>query len=243
VVRNLGNLELLPERVLSTEVGWRSEPASSRYRIEAATYYNRISSLIETSDLQPWPEGESNYDPETGVWYAGDATYVNADEDYSALGFELGGGLNPADGLDLFGSATYERIERGGQSVRSTSPLKLSAGGQLTLQDLTLHGELHYVSSQTWPLRGLSDGGPTMLVDVNLPAYLWAGARVSYHIPDTRLELALAGQNLLAPLEKAVAADPADPTAVTTPRGSHREHPLGQPIPLSVEATLTYRLW
>jgi iron complex outermembrane recepter protein len=243
VVRNVGNLALLPERVLSSEVGWRSEPASSRYRLEAAAYFNRISSLIQVSDLQPWPEGESNYDPEAGVWYVGDATYVNLDEDYSALGFEFGGTIYPVDGVDLYGSATYEKIDQGGESIRSTSPLKLSTGAQLRLQDFTVTGDLHYVSAQTWPLRGVDDGGPTMFVDIDLPSYLWAGARVAYRIPDTRLELAVAGQNLLASLQSAVTAAEGDGTQVTTPSGSHREHPLGQPIPLSVQASLTYRLW
>jgi iron complex outermembrane recepter protein len=243
VVRNVGNLALLPERVLSTEVGWRSEPASSRYRVEAAAYFNRISSLIQVSDVLPWPADESNYDPEAGVWYAGDVTYVNLDEDYNALGLEFAGNVYPADGVDLYGSATYEKIDQGGETLRSTSPLKLSAGAQMRMQDFTVYGDLHYVSAQTWPLRGVDDGGPTMFVDVDVPAYLWAGARISYRVPDTRLELAVAGQNLLAPLQSAVTVAEGDPSAVATPSGAHREHPLGQPIPLSVQATLTYRLW
>ncbi|HTE50874.1 MAG TPA: TonB-dependent receptor [Kofleriaceae bacterium] len=243
VVRNVGNLDLLPERILGAELGWRSEPASSRYQLEGTTYFNRVSSLIELSDLRPWPDGQSTYDPAAGIWYAGDTTYVNVDQDYDAIGVELGGKVFPSDGLDLYASGSYETIDRGGKSIESTSPLKLSAGAQLRSGGLSLSGDAHFVSAQTWALRSFDEAGQTMDTDVDLPAYVWAGARLSYLIPDSRLELAVAGQNLLAPMQEAVKADPGDTSEVTTPRGAHREHPLGQPIPLSVYATLTYKIW
>ena len=66
---------------------------------------------------------------------------------------------------------------------------------------------------------------------------------VSYFVPGTRLELAVAGQNLLAEFRDEIEPDPDDMSQVTTPAGTHRENPLGQSIPLSVQATLTYRLW
>jgi iron complex outermembrane recepter protein len=243
VVRNVGNLALLPERMFATELGWRSEPASSRYRIEGAAYFNRVSSLIQLSELQAWPAGEPNYDPREGVWYAGDTTWVNFDEDYDAIGVEFGGKLFPADGVDLYASGSYERIDQGDTRVESTSPLKLSAGAQLRGGDFTASGDVHFVSAQTWPLRAFDEGGEIMVTDVELPAYLWAGARLAYLIPNSRFELAVAGQNLLAAFQSAVTPEPGDTSQVTTPKGAHREHPLGQPIPLSVHATLTYRLW
>ncbi len=242
VVRNAGNLNLLPERVLATEVGWRSEPASSRYQLEGAAYFNRISSLIQLSELQPWPAGMSNYDPAAGVWYAGDTTYINAGEDYDALGFELGGKVFPAEGLDLYGNGTVEKIDQGGTSIESTSPVKLSAGAQVRGQNFTIAGDLHLVTSQTWGVRSYNDDGTIRVDYVDLPSYVWAGARLSYLIPDSRLELAIAGQNLLAPLQSAVTPAAGD-MQVTTPKAAHREHPLGQPVPASVFATLTYRLW
>jgi iron complex outermembrane receptor protein len=243
VVRNTGNRELLPERVVATEIGWRSEPSTSRYRFDAAAYFNRISSLIELSELQPWPAGESNYDPRAGVWYAGETTFVNGDDDYDAIGIELGGKIFPADGLDLYASGTYQKIDVGGESIENSSPLKLSAGAQVRGRGFTVGGDLHYVSAQTWGLRSFDDGGQIMVTDVDLPAYVWAGARLSYLIPQSRLELAIAGQNLLSPLQEAVRPADGDMSQVTTPQGTHREHPLGQPIPLTVNATMTYRLW
>ncbi len=242
VVRNSGNQDLLPERVLATELGWRSEPVSSRYRLEATAYYNRVSSLIRLSDFRPWPPGEPNYDPALGVWYAGETSYVNGDEKYDAFGFEIGTKLFPVDGLDVYASGTYERIEQDGTRLESTSPLKLSAGAQARVDAFNLSGDLHFVSSQAWPLLSFDEAGQVMIVDVDLPAYVWAGARLSYLVPESRMELAIAGQNLLAELQSGVAPG-GDTSQVTTPRGTHREHPLGQPIPLSVHATLTYRFW
>jgi hypothetical protein len=221
--------------VLATEVGWKSEPASSTYTFEAAAYYNRITSLIQLSELRPWPAGVSNYDPAAGVWYAGQTYYGNVDQDYDAFGL-------PADGVDLHGSAAFEWVRQGGTAIESTSPVKLSAGAQVRRERFTLGGDLHFVSSQTWGIRSFDETGQTVVTDVDLPAFVWAGARLSYLVPDTRLELAIAGQNLLAPFQSAVEAVDGDPSQVTTPKGAHREHPLGQPIPASVFATLTYRI-
>ena len=243
VVRNVGNRDLLPERIFSAELGWRSEPASSRYGLDATAYFNRISSLIQLSALQPWPTDEPNYDPGAGVWYAGDTTYYNVDQDYDALGFELGGKVFPSDGLDLYASGAYERIERGTARIESTSPVKLSAGAQLRASDFTLAGDVHFASPQTWALRSFDEAGQIMETDVELPAYVWAGARLSYMVPRSRLELAIAGQNLLSFLQDGVRPADGDTSEVATPKGTHREHPLGQPIPVSVHATMTYRLW
>jgi len=243
VVLNLGNRDLLPERMLSTEVGWRSEPASSMYTFEAATYYNRISSLIQLSELGPLPAGIPSYDPAAGVYYAGETHYENVDQDYNAFGLELGGKLLPTDGIDLYASAAFERVSRGGTAIESTSPVKLSSGARVRQGHFTLGGDLHFASAQTWGIRSFDANGQTVVTDVDLPAYVWAGARVSYLIPDTRLEAAIAGQNLLAPFQPAVEPLDGDMSQVTTPEGAHREHPLGQPIPASVFATLTYRIW
>jgi outer membrane receptor protein involved in Fe transport len=243
VVRNVGNRDLLPERVFSTEIGWRSEPASSRYRLEAAAYFNRISSLIQLSEVRPWPAGQPNYDADAGVWYGGDTTYENTGEDYDAFGGELGGSVFPIDGLDLYASGAYERIDQGNSKVESTSPLKLSAGGQYRVRAFTFGADVHFASSQTWPLRSFDQNGQVMVTDVELPAYVWAGARLSYMIPQSRLELAIAGQNLLSTFQSAVTPADGDMSQVTTPDRTHREHPLGQPIPISVFASLTYRIW
>jgi outer membrane receptor protein involved in Fe transport len=243
VVQNIGNQALLPERMLATEVGWRSEPASSLYTFEAAAYYNRISSLIQLSELRPWPADVSNYDPAAGVWYAGVTNYDNVNQDYNAFGMELGGKLLPADGIDLYANAAFERVSQGGTAIKSTSPVKLSAGAQVHREGFTFGGDLHFVSAQTWGIRSFDETGQTLVTDVELPAYVWAGARVSYLIPDSRLEVAIAGQNLLAPLQPAVEPVDGDMSQVTTPKGTHREHPLGQPIPASVFATLTYQIW
>jgi iron complex outermembrane receptor protein len=243
VVRNVGNRDLLPERIFSTELGWRSEPASSRYGLDATAYFNRVSSLIQLSALQAWPTDEPNYDPGAGVWYAGDTTYYNVDQDYDALGFELGGKVFPTDGLDLYASGAYERIEQGSARIESTSPVKLSTGAQLRARDFTVAADMHFVSAQTWALRSFDEAGQIMETDVDLPAYVWAGARLSYLVPGSRLELAIAGQNLLSFLQEAVRPADGDTSEVATPTSTHREHPLGQPIPISVHGTMTYRLW
>ena len=243
VVRNFGDRSLLPERMLATEVGWKSEPASSTYTFEAAAYYNRITSLIQLSELGPLPAGSPTYDPMAGVYYAGETHYENVDEDYNAFGLELGGKLLPADGIDLYASAAFERVSRGGTAIESTSPVKLSSGAQVHRGRFTLGGDLHFVSAQTWGIRSFDENGQTLVTDVDLPAYAWAGARLSYLIPETRLEAAIAGQNLLAPFQPAVEPIDGDMSQVTTPEGAHREHPLGQPVPASVFATLTYRIW
>ena len=243
VVRNAGNLKLLPERVFATELGWRSEPVASRYQLEAAAYYNRVSSLIRLSEFRPWPEGEPNYDPEAGFWYAGETSYINGNEEYDAYGAELGGKIFPVNGLDLYASGTYQRIEQDGTRVESSSPLKLSSGAHVRVGDFAVSGDFHFVSEQTWPLLSFDQTGQISIDEVELPPYVWAGARVSYMVPGTRLELAVAGQNLLAEFRDEIEPDPDDMSQVTTPGGTHRENPLGQSIPLSVQATLTYRLW
>lgn len=244
VVHAVGNLELLPERVVATEVGWRSEPDDSRYQLDAAVYFNQVSSLIQLSELGPSPMGEDRYDPGSGVWTAGRTTFVNLDQDHKAIGGEIAGKLFPADGLDLSASATYERITQGGKTDRSTPPLKLSVGAQYRASPrFTLAGDLHFVSRQTWGLRSFDDSGRVVIDDVDLPAYLWAGARVAYQVPDSGLELALAGQNLLSAFQPEITPATGATDEVATPRGTHREHPLGQPIPPSVFATMAYRIW
>jgi iron complex outermembrane receptor protein len=242
VVRNLGDKSLLPERVLATEVGWRSEPESGRYKLEASAYYNRVSSLIQLSELRPWPAGVSNYDPAAGVWYAGETYYANVDQDYNAFGLELGGALSPVDGVDLHASSAFAGVRQGGTAIKSTSPVKMSAGAQVRGKRFTFGGDLHFVSAQTWGIRSFDETGQTVVTGVDLPAYVWAGARVSYLIPDSRFEMAIAGQNLLAPLQRGVEPADGDMSQVATPKWAHREHPLGQPIPATVFATLTYRL-
>ncbi len=242
VVRNLGDRTLLPERVLATELGWRSEPESGRYKFEASAYYNRVSSLIQLSELRPWPAGVSNYDPSAGVWYAGETYYANVDQDYNAFGLELGGELSPTDGVDLHANGAFAGVRQGGTAINSTSPVKLSAGAQFRAQRFTVGGDLHFVAAQTWGIRSFDETGQTVVTDVDLPAYVWAGARIAYLIPDSRLEMAIAGQNLLAPLQRGVEPADGDMSQVTTPKWAHREHPLGQPVPATVFATLTYRI-
>ena len=244
VALNLGNLELQPERILSTEVGYLNQPANSRYEIEATAYLNRVDRLMELSPVEPWTDPATAYDAEQGLYYAGTTGYVNAVETYTAVGGELGGRWFPRDGIDLFLNYAYTYIQKGAGEeatrILSTSPSRVNAGFQVRRGGLSLASSLHYVDAQTWTLRSFDAQGNVVNSEVDLPSYVWVSARLGYRLSERRIELALEGNNLLAPLQSGVEAGE---RRVETPEWTHREYPLGQTIPLSIWSSLTYRFW
>jgi iron complex outermembrane receptor protein len=236
-----GNLDLGPERILSAEVGYLNQPVNNRYELEAAAYVNRVTDLIQLSSASPWTDPATAYDPR-GFYYAGTTHFENLADAYTALGGELGGRVYPLDGLDAYANYAYEYIRQGegdqATRFRSTSPHKVNAGVQYRSDlGIDVGADLHYVVGQTWPLRSYDANGQVVITDLTLPAYTWLGLRVGYRAFDNRLEVSIAGTNLLAPLRPA----DDDPTATPTPAHTHREYPLGQPVPLGLTGSITYR--
>ena len=276
VVVSQENQRLNPERILSAEVGYLTQPGNDRYEVEAVGYYNRVTDLIQLGGIGPLAIGEEPYDETNGVWRVGATNQVNLPGVYTAIGGEIGTKLYPRDGLDLYANYSYEiirsdvdcRDEDGNPTanapvgckddqgeaidgpysarVLSTSPNKLNGGIQFRSdKGIELGLDASFVQEQIWTLLGLDAQGQRTETPYVVPTYTWVTARLGYRSPSERLELSVQGNNLLAlahaTSSPAVAPTPDTPGDYGTPQYTHREHPLGQTIPVGFSASLVYR--
>lgn len=259
VVLNEGNEQLRSERILSLEVGYLEQAADGAYELEATAFANGVSSLIGLGDVQPLQT--SVQPPETGEYVAGSTGFINLDEQFLSLGGELAGRIYPATGLEVYGSYSLNYVirapdENGETSVSvpdelleslgcnvelfdcSTAPHRLSLGARYRLPfGVKVGADLHLTARQVWGLRSYDDSGAVAYDYVPLPAYQWLGIRVDYRSEDGRLEVGLRSSNLLTALIPVSEEE----GAVITPEGTHREYPLGQPIPALVSGFMTWR--
>lgn len=259
VVLTEGNQTLLPERIVSLELGYFHQPAQDKYELEGNIFLNRVNQLLTFSAMEPWPSDVPSYDP-AGYYYAGTTHPENVDEPHTAIGLELGARVYPLEGLDVYANYALTHIQAGdgstAETVQSTSPHKLNAGMRLGRGGWSVAGDFHLASSQIWTLRTYDAVGQVVETDVKIPTYTWLNARLARKL-EKGIELAIEGRNLLAPLQGPLTPDSSDATAdestadgstdqgqvVLTSEGVHREHPLGQPIPLSVGVSFTWSLW
>jgi outer membrane receptor protein involved in Fe transport len=196
-----------PENVVSAEVGYLNQEADW-LSAELNAYYNRVTDLIILSDTRPATlstkqSGASGYNPDTGKYRAAFGGWTNQCDVFHVFGGEVGGRVNPVDGLDLFANyalqlSTQERAP-GCATVddRRTSAHKVNAGVQLRTR-FGLNGEVsfHYQSEQLWTERVATIEGIVTKQFV-LPDYALLNGRLGYKVGD-RLEFGASVYNALA---------------------------------------------
>lgn len=225
-VSTKGDPNLLPERILTGEIGVHDE--STTYHVaDAAAYVNRVTDLIGLRDVTP---SYSPYDPDLNGFSAGETGFVNLEPTYLAVGGEVEARVFPADGLDVYANVAVERIiEQDGTTVapdESTSLVKVNGGVMYRSPwrvDLAAH--VNYVSPQVWRLREFDAAGQVVPRDVAVPARTIVTARVAVRpFADDKIEIAASGWNL-----GALAGN------------TFREHPNGQLVGARYWGELTWR--
>ncbi|MDP2312281.1 MAG: TonB-dependent receptor [Pseudomonadota bacterium] len=225
-VSTKGDPELLPERILTGEIGIHDE-STAFHVADAAAYVNRVTDLIGLRDVTP---GYSPYDPELNGFSAGETGFVNLEPTYLAFGGEVEARVFPLDGLDVYANVAVERIlEQDGAEVapdESTSLLKVNGGVMYRSPwRIDVGAHVNYVSPQVWRLREFDATGQVVPRDVAVPARTILTARVAVRpFEDDKIEVAASAWNL-----GALAGN------------TFREHPNGQLIGARYWGELTWR--
>lgn len=219
-----GNRELVPESLLSFELGYRGEAARLGLSWDVAGYVNFVRNLIVLSAVQPLPADQA-FDPRSQTYLLGRSTFVNDPLPYRALGGELGLTWNATRGLDLRASTAVQTIQADGATVCGActqAPAVKVNGGFVyrTPVNLDLSADVSYVSGTTWVEREPSPADPTQILNVQnaLRGFAVINARVAYRLLSDRLTIGVVGQQL----------GPA-----------HQEHPFGNNVTRRVFATLS----
>ena len=217
VIQDDGDQTLLPERILTAELGYHDE-STLFHTADVAIYANRLTNVIGLTDVTP---GISDLDPSNGAFTAGTTRWANQEEVVTSLGLEAQGELYPADGLDLFLNAHVQRIfvddEQGSRAIdESTSLAKINAGVQYrTPWRIDLSADVSWATGQTWALREFDADGVLVQNAADVPYRLMLSGRIAARpLPGENLELALTGWNVLG----------------LNDSQRMREHPKGQPV-------------
>ena len=225
-VHTTGDTSLLPERILTGEIGVHDE--STTYHVaDVAGYVNRVTNLIGFRDVD---RGFNYYDEENNGYNAGETGFVNLTPTYVAFGGEAEGRLFPIDGLDIYANVAVERVlEQDGEQTspeESTSLLKVNGGVVYRSPwRLDVAAHVNFVSEQTWTLREYDEVGQLVDRTVALPARTIVTARLAGRpFADDKLELAVAGWNLGA-----------------LAGATFREHPNGQLVGARYWGEATWR--
>lgn len=227
-VRDIGDKDLVPERIVTVEAGYHDE-STLYHRADVAVFYNRVTNLIGLTSVTP---GFAPYDPDNEGFAAGTSGWANLDDVYQGAGIELDGNLYPADGLDVFANLNVQAIFRdspGEDAVRdqATSLVKANAGVQYrSPYRLDVSAAGHFVSAQTWALREFDEQGQLVTNEQSVPARFIVTARVGVRpFPDDDLELSVTGWNLAALADDL----------------RFREQPEGQLVGPRLYGTVSYR--
>jgi iron complex outermembrane recepter protein len=227
-IRDVGNRNLVPERITTVEVGIHDE-STYYHTADAVLYMNQVSELIFLQDVD---RDVYFYDPNANGYQIGTTGWENRDETYTGLGAEAELELYPTDGLDVFGNLNIMGVsEKLGQQTtpdRSSSLVKINAGTMYRTPyrtDFTY--ELHFYSKQTWRLREFDAVGSLQITPYEIPAHTLMSARIgSRPFKDEALEIAATAWNIAA--------------LFTDPDNRFIEHPQGQPVGGRLFGSLTY---
>lgn len=198
-IQDYGSRDLLPERILTGEIGIHDE-STLYHTADAAVYVNRVTHLI---GLLPVTGGADWYDDDANGYLAGTTGFGNYPEVYTGLGFEAEAEFFPANGLDVYTNVDVEsiRVDDGDtvQRDKSTSMLKANAGVMYrTPFRLDLTTDVHYVSAQTWGLREFDASGALVVQDEEIPDRVLLSARVGYRpLKEHDLEVSATAWNIL----------------------------------------------
>jgi len=227
-IRDLGNLNLRPERITTAEIGLHDE--STLYHQADLTFYaNWLTDLIFLRDVTPQILPLS---PARRGFQLGETGFVNLDPSYFGYGVEADVTLFPVDGLDIYANANLLRINEtdDGVTIRdgSTSTLKLNGGiSYRTKQRTDLSLGFNYVSPQAWRPRELDPQTLTFQPVIReLDARFLLNARIAVRpFENEDLEIAATAWNALS-----IDADQ-----------GQLEHPEAQPLLGRLYGTVAYR--
>jgi len=213
VVRDFGDRSLLPERIVSAEVGLR-DASSLTHSAELVLYGERLTDRIGLTDVVPTLEP---LEPGSSAFIAGTSGWANRDTAYTGLGVEGVLEWFPQDGLDLFTNVHVQSVVTregdGTAGVDGSAPtLKVNAGGTVhTPWRVDLSATASYTSGQVWTLREFDERGVVVGIDELVPARVIGSGRIGLSLSDS-VEVAASVWNVVALSETA----------------RFREHPKGQ---------------
>jgi len=226
----IGNAELNPETMISTEIGYSHQ--NDFFALEANIYLNIVNDLISLSQIDNYglTSDESVYDESVDAFPVGELQWANGDVSYRQLGGELGIRVYPVSGLDVYLNYAYHDTSptdpdavTGAQAEEErTSAHKINSGVQYRSPfGLDLAFDVHLASEQTW-VQAVSSATSGSAVGVfRVPGYAIVNARIGYRLFDDSLELAVIGTNL-----------------ASTP---FRQHPFAQKISRRIFGSATLR--
>lgn len=222
-----GDRSLVPERILTGEIGVRDE-SSNIHTADATVYMNRVTKLIGLSDVVPTLEF---YNDEVNGYRIGSSKFVNLDSVYYGYGLELDGHLFPINGLDVHANAHLQSVveDDGTQRIQdeAASALKVNLDASYaTPWRIDVSAGVHYSSEQVWRLREFDENGQVQIDAIEVPARTIPTARFAARpLPDESLEIAVTVWNPGGLGEE----------------GRFREHPKGQLVGGRLYGSLTYR--
>jgi iron complex outermembrane receptor protein len=225
-VTTLGNRDLVPERIMTAELGVRDE--SALHNADAVVYFNRVTELISLDDLE---STVAAYSEESNGFMLGTSSFINDDAVFDGVGVELDGRLFPVDGLDLRGNLHWQQITStaDGESIedQSASSLKVNFNVSYSTQyRFDIAAGVHYLSPQTWRLRDFDESGAVTIIPESIDARTIPTARIAARpLADGSLEISGTVWNPLGFSES----------------GRFREHPKGQLVTSRLYGSLTYR--
>ena len=86
--RTIGDHSLRPERIAAFEVGYMDE-SSDVFRAEANLFVYQVDDLIDLGPVDTTGYPQSGFDPNAGVYIAGESSFVNEATTYRAAGGEI----------------------------------------------------------------------------------------------------------------------------------------------------------
>ncbi len=226
-ITTYGNQDLVPERILTGEIGVRDE-SSNIHTADATAYVNRVTDLIGLSDVDPSLEF---YNDEVNGYRVGTSGFINLDSVYYGYGLELDGHLFPVNGLDVHTNVHLQSVieDTGTERIQNeaASAVKVNMDvAYATPWRIDVSGGFHYLSDQVWRLREFDENGQVQIEAIGVPARTIPTARIAARpLQDDSLEIAATVWNPAGLKEE----------------GRFREHPKGQLVGGRLYGSLTYR--
>ncbi len=225
--RTIGDQSFRPERIAAFEVGYMDE-SSDVFRAEANLFVYQVDDLIDLGPVDTTGYPQSGFDPNAGVYIAGESSFVNEATTYRAAGGEISADYFGLPGLDLTGSYALEFINQSleGQTTPVRANPRHKLNGQVVYRspfqvDATLGAQ--FVDKQVWGIRSFDETGQVVVTDAELPSRVVGTARLAW-TPAPPLTVSLNAWNWTADIT-----------------GPTKQHPLGQPVGSRYTASLAYR--
>ena len=178
-----------PEKVFSTELGYKGLFLGKKLFMDTYAYYNKYKGFEAVQLVAQLAEDAGT---ENDQLYQ---TYFTTDEPVSSLGWAFGLDYMTPIGLLVKGNVSYNRllesIDAPGVEARYNSPeyrTNFSLGHHAILPDLGFNLNLHWQSSFLWE-SGFGAG--------EIPAYATLDASVFYRIQPIKTTLKLGASNIL----------------------------------------------